>query len=273
MLTYEIQIRLGVAIGLFVIIALIETILPRRNLSYQRGRRWPANIALVFFNSLVIRLLFPVAAVGFALICTARGWGVFNLIELPTWLEFVGTLLLLDLLIYGQHIAFHYIPWFWRLHAMHHADQDFDVSTGGRFHPGEVILSMLIKFLAILLIGPAASAVIAFEVLLNASSTFNHANIALPKGLDRYLRLLLVTPDMHRVHHSSDRKETNSNFGFFLPWWDRLFGTYRAQPALGHDAMQIGLLDFRAESDLALHRMIAQPFRAEHAKRRKKAKH
>jgi sterol desaturase/sphingolipid hydroxylase (fatty acid hydroxylase superfamily) len=211
-------------------------------------------------DTLLVRILFPTTAVGLALVGEARGFGLFNAVALPVWVSVVGSVIILDLAIYLQHVLFHAVPALWRLHRMHHADLEFDVSTGLRFHPIEIALSMLIKFAVIAALGAPAVAVLIFEVLLNATSMFNHGNVRLPLGFDRILRWLVVTPDMHRVHHSILSGETNSNFGFNLPWWDRLFGTYRAQPAAGHEAMTIGIEQFREPRELRLDRMLLQPF-------------
>jgi sterol desaturase/sphingolipid hydroxylase (fatty acid hydroxylase superfamily) len=192
-----------------------------------------------------------------------RGWGLFNLMAVPAWVGVVSSVVVLDLAIYLQHVLFHAVPVLWRLHRMHHADLEFDVSTGLRFHPLEILLSMLIKFTVIVALGAPAVAVLIFEVLLNATSMFNHGNVRIPTSLDRTLRWIVVTPDMHRVHHSILSRETNSNFGFNLPWWDRLFGTYWAQPTAGHDGMTIGIEQFREPRELGLDRMLLQPFRGD----------
>jgi sterol desaturase/sphingolipid hydroxylase (fatty acid hydroxylase superfamily) len=260
---YEPYIRLGVFGGVFVVMAVWELIGPRRKLSIGRGWRWPNNLGVVVANTLLVRLVFPTTAVGLALVADARGWGLFNLLALPPWVGVVCSVVLLDLAIYFQHVLFHAVPALWRLHRMHHADLEFDVSTGLRFHPIEILLSMLIKFTVVAALGAPALAVLVFEVLLNASSMFNHGNVRLPLGLDRILRWMIVTPDMHRVHHSILSRETNSNFGFNLPWWDRLFGTYRAQPAAGHEAMTIGIAQFRDRRELGLDRMLLQPLRGD----------
>jgi sterol desaturase/sphingolipid hydroxylase (fatty acid hydroxylase superfamily) len=223
--------------------------------------RWSNNLALVAVDTLVVRVTFPVVAVGLAAMAEQRGWGLLNSFQLPPWLGFGLALLALDLVIYLQHVMFHAVPALWRLHRMHHADLEFDVTTGLRFHPGEIVLSMGIKLAAVAALGPPAAAVLVFEMLLNATAMFNHGNIRLPPGLDRVLRWLVVTPDMHRVHHSVRTEETNSNFGFNLPWWDRLLGTYRAQPATGHEGMTIGIDRFRTRRDLWLDRMLIQPLR------------
>ncbi|MDX1514366.1 MAG: sterol desaturase family protein [Gammaproteobacteria bacterium] len=255
-------IRLGFFFGVFAVMALWELRWPRRARSLGRRQRWPGNIGVVIVDTLVLRLLFPTAAVGVALGAESRGWGVFNALDWPAWAEIVLCVVLLDLAIYLQHVMFHAVPAFWRLHRMHHADLDIDVTTGARFHPVEIILSMLIKFGVILMLGPPAVSVLIFEVLLNATSMFNHSNAYIPERIDRVLRLFLVTPDMHRVHHSVEDFETNSNFGFNLPWWDRLFGTYRAQPQAGHAGMTIGLNSFRDLGTCAgLAGMLMIPFR------------
>src|SRR5438552_18701534 len=207
------------------------------------------------------RIVAPTGAVGFALFAKERGWGLFNMVTLPAWLELLLALFLLDLAIYLQHRLFHYAPVLWRLHRMHHADLDVDVTTGARFHPVEILLSLAIKFGAITAIGAPPLGVFLFEVLLNATSMFNHSNIFIPPRLERVLRWMVVTPDMHRVHHSILRPETNSNFGFNLPIWDRLFRTYRAQPAAGHDGITLGIEQFRDAKELRLFRMLLQPFR------------
>jgi sterol desaturase/sphingolipid hydroxylase (fatty acid hydroxylase superfamily) len=198
--------------------------------------------------------------VGVAWLAVDRGWGLLNNIGLPFWLSFIGSVVALDLVVYLQHVLFHAVPGFWRLHMVHHADLDFDVTTGNRFHPIEILLSMLVKASAVVVLGPPVAAVLAFEVLLNATSMFNHGNVRIPTGLDRALRLLVVTPDMHRVHHSVVPIETNSNFGFNLPWWDRILGTYRAQPRAGHLGMTIGVRQFRDPQRLTLGRLLALPF-------------
>jgi sterol desaturase/sphingolipid hydroxylase (fatty acid hydroxylase superfamily) len=261
--TYEPYIRLGAFGGVFVAMALWEFIQPRRKQSIGRGWRWPNNLGVVALNTLLVRVVFPATAVGLALVAEARGWGLFNLVALPAWVGVVSSVVVLDLAIYLQHVLFHAVPALWRLHRMHHADLDFDVSTGLRFHPIEIVLSMLIKFTVVAALGAPALAVLIFEVLLNATSMFNHGNVRIHAGLDRILRWLVVTPDMHRVHHSILSRETNSNFGFNLPWWDRLFGTYRAQPAAGHDGMTIGIEQFRDRRELGLDRMLLQPFRGD----------
>ena len=261
LLANEPAIRLSVFLGIFAVMALWEVAAPRRERRFTRLKRWPNNIGIVVVNTVVLRLAFPVAAVGMAAVAEAGGWGLLNSHAPPAWLAVVIAVVLLDLAIYLQHVMVHAVPAFWRLHRMHHADLDFDVTTGARFHPIEILLSMMIKLLVVAALGAPPVAVLIFEVMLNASSMFNHGNVRIPEGLDRVLRWFVVTPDMHRVHHSALRRETNSNFGFSLPWWDRLFGTYRAQPAAGHDAMTIGIEQFREPGDLRLDRMLIQPFK------------
>jgi sterol desaturase/sphingolipid hydroxylase (fatty acid hydroxylase superfamily) len=258
-LPYEPMIRLGAFAGIFAVMAFWELLAPRRDLEFGRGLRWPNNLGVLVVDTLVLRLVFPTAAVG--LVAEAQGWGLFNAFAVPGWLAVISSVILLDLAIYLQHVLFHAVPALWRLHRMHHADLAFDVSTGVRFHPIEILLSMLIKLTLVAALGIPALGVLLFEVLLNATSMFNHGNVRMPERLDRVLRWIVVTPDMHRVHHSATPRETNSNFGFNLPWWDRLFGTYRAQPAAGHDAMIIGIEQFRDPGELRLDRMLLQPFR------------
>ena len=230
-LEYAPYIRLAVFGSVFAVMAIWELVEPRRTQSIGRGRRWPNNLGVVVLDTLLIRILFPTTAAGLALVAEDRGLGLFNVVPLPAWIGVVASVILLDLAIYFQHVLFHAVPVLWRLHRMHHADLNIDVSTGLRFHPIEILLSMAIKLAVVLALGAPAVAVLVFEMLLNATSMFNHSNIRMPNSFDRLLRWLVVTPDMHRVHHSILTRETNSNFGFNLPWWDRLFGTYRAQPA------------------------------------------
>lgn len=263
LLAHEPMVRLSGFLGVFALAALWEALVPRRPRALSRALRWTNNLALVALNTVAVRLAVPVAAVGAALFAEANGLGLFNVLDAPGWLAFAATLLVLDLAIYLQHVVFHAVPPLWRLHRMHHADLEFDVTTGLRFHPLEIVVSMLWKLVVVIALGAPAAAVVAFEVLLNASSMFNHANARLPLGVDRALRLALVTPDMHRVHHSVRREETDSNYGFCLTWWDRLFRTYRAQPRDGHAGMTIGLERFRAAGELRLDRMLLQPLRGD----------
>ncbi len=258
---HEPAIRLSIFIGVFALMALWEIRAPRRPLTVSRTQRWTANLGIVVLNTVLLRLLFPAAAVGMALFAQQHGWGVFNYFRVPGGLALLASVIILDGAIYLQHVMVHAVPALWRLHRVHHADLDFDVTTGARFHPLEIVLSMLIKFAVITVLGPPLVAVVIFEVLLNATSMFNHSNVRLPAGLDRVLRWLVVTPDMHRVHHSVEDDETNSNFGFSLPWWDRLFGTYRAQPRAGHEHMSVGIRGYRDPKQVArLTGMLALPF-------------
>tara|TARA_R110002012_G_scaffold28496_1_gene89524 strand:- start:1243 stop:2097 length:855 start_codon:yes stop_codon:yes gene_type:complete len=260
-LAAEATIRLSIFLGVLVAMALWEVAAPRRRREIPRVIRWTNNLALVVVDTIILRLSFPVIAVGLAVVAEDRGWGLFNNIDAPLWMAVVVSMLLLDLAIYLQHVMFHSVPGLWRLHRMHHADLDFDATTGLRFHPVEIVISMGIKLAVVAALGPPAVAVLLFEVILNATALFNHANIDLPRPVDRVLRLFVVTPDMHRVHHSIDPHETNSNYGFNLPWWDWLLGTYIAQPAKGHEGMEIGIEQFRTPRDLWLDRMLIQPLR------------
>ncbi|NBN65790.1 sterol desaturase family protein [Pannonibacter tanglangensis] len=261
LLEHEQTLRLGAFLGVLVLMAGWELAAPARRLEVPRLLRWSNNLALVVVDTLLVRLAFPVLAVGLALKAEAGGWGLFHALEIPVWLAVVLGVILLDLVIYLQHVLFHFVPGLWRLHRVHHADLDIDVTTGLRFHPVEILLSMGLKLAAVAALGAPALAVLLFEVLLNACAMFNHSNIRLPASVDRVLRLVLVTPDMHRVHHSVIPRETNSNFGFSLSWWDRLLGTYIAQPAEGHEGMRIGVPQFRTRRDLWLDRMLWQPLR------------
>lgn len=258
-LANEPLIRMGFFLGVLLVMATWEFAAPRRRRGIPRLLRWSNNLGVVALDTLLVRLLFPVVAVGLALLAEDRGWGLFNLLQVPGWLAFILSLLALDLAIYLQHVMFHAVPGLWRLHRMHHADLEFDVTTGLRFHPVEILLSMGIKLAVVMALGPPAAAVLVFEVLLNATAMFNHSNVSIPPVIDRVLRLIVVTPDMHRVHHSIHPDETNSNFGFNVPWWDRFLGTYRSQPRDGHLGMTIGIEQFRNPRDLWLDRMLIQP--------------
>jgi sterol desaturase/sphingolipid hydroxylase (fatty acid hydroxylase superfamily) len=260
---HEAIIRLACFLGVFVLMAFAEWLWPKRERPVRRLTRWPHNIAVVVIDTFLARIVLPAGATGVALLAEQHGWGLFNHISLPIWFTVPLTVLLLDLLIYFQHWAFHMAPLLWRLHRMHHADLDVDVTTGARFHPIEILLSLGIKSAVIIPLGAPVVGVLVFEVLLNATSMFNHTNVRIPARLERLLRLVLVTPDMHRVHHSILVRETNSNYGFNLPWWDRLFGTYRAQPEAGHDRVTLGIQQFRDPKELRIHRMLLQPFRNE----------
>ena len=259
----EIILRIACAAAVFAAMAAWEVLAPRRALSIGRLWRWPHNLGIVVVDALVVRLFVPTAAVGAALYAAGHGIGLFHLFDLRLSLAALLGFLVLDLVIYAQHVVFHYVPWLWRLHRMHHADLDIDVSTGLRFHPFEILISLAIKIAIVMAFGIPPVAVFVFEVVLNATSLFNHSNVTMPPWLDSVLRFALVTPDMHRVHHSVQRVEHNSNFGFNLPWWDRLFRTYRREPAAGHDGMTIGLPIFRDPKELRLDRLLTQPFRNE----------
>jgi sterol desaturase/sphingolipid hydroxylase (fatty acid hydroxylase superfamily) len=252
--------RLACFIGVFLAVALGEVIAPRRPLTTDKQQRWLANLSLVAVNTLVVRLLLPVLPVGMAVMARGRGFGLLQAAALPSWLQILLALVSLDLAIYLQHRLFHAWPLLWRLHRMHHTDLDIDVTTGNRFHPLEIVISMLLKVGVVALLGAPPLAVVVFEAVLNATSQFNHGNLSLPLPLDRWLRLVLVTPDMHRVHHSIIPRETDSNFGFNIPLWDRLFGSYRAQPEAGHLGMTIGLKAYRDPAKLTLGRLLLQPF-------------
>lgn len=257
----ELPIRLSFFFGIFAVMAVWEILSPRRKLTVSKGLRWANNLGLIFLNTVILRLLFPTAAVGVALFAQQQGWGLLNYYQLPFTLTIIIAVITMDFVIYLQHVMVHAIPVLWRLHRVHHADLDYDVTTGARFHTIEIILSMLIKFTTIIVLGPPVVAVVIFEVLLNATAMFNHGNIYIPEKIDRVLRLFVVTPDMHRVHHSVHAPLTNSNFGFNLPWWDRLFGTYVAQPLEGHTEMEIGLDDFRDPKQVnTLPGMLMLPF-------------
>jgi len=257
----EVAIRLGFFFGIFAIMTLWEFAAPRRDLTVSKTVRWANNLSLVFLNSFVLSLIFPAAAVGIAIFADQQGWGLFNYRAFPFTVAVFASVVVMDFTIYLQHVMFHAVPVLWRLHRVHHADPDFDVTTGTRFHTIEIMLSMLIKFAVVILLGPPVVAVVIFEVLLNASSMFNHGNVRLPKSIDRWLRWIVVTPDMHRVHHSVNDDEANSNFGFSLPWWDRLCGTYRDQPREGHEGMTIGIHYYRDPKTVSwLPGMLVLPF-------------
>lgn len=260
-MAYEPIIRLSAFAGVFIAMAVWEFLAPRRDQVNGRRMRWPSNLGIAFINTLLLRVALPMTAIGLASALQVTGWGLFNLINPPALFSIIASVVALDLTIYLQHVAFHFVPVLWRLHRMHHADLEFDVTTGVRFHPFEIFLSMLIKLIVIAALGASPVAVLIFEVLLNVTSMFNHGNVQIPVPLDRILRWIIVTPDMHRVHHSIRRHETDSNYGFNLPWWDRLFGTYRPQPEAGHTGMTIGIGQFRNPRELRLDRMLIQPFR------------
>ena len=256
-------IRITAFLGILALMALWEVLAPRRPrvVAHSRRRRWPANLGITILNGTLLRFIVPGAALFIAAAATKAGWGLLNYSLFPYWMKLAAAVLLLDLTIYLQHVLFHAVPLLWRIHRMHHADVDLDVTSGGRFHTFEILLSGLIKISAVAALGAPMLGVFLFEVLLNATSMFNHSNVSMPLGMDRVLRLLLVTPDMHRVHHSIEVVETNSNFGFNLPWWDYIFRTYRAQPRLGHTNMVLGIEQFREPVNQRFDRMWLIPFR------------
>jgi sterol desaturase/sphingolipid hydroxylase (fatty acid hydroxylase superfamily) len=256
----ELVIRLVAFLGFFMLIALGEILAPRRVLTISKSSRWTINLAILLLNPLLVNLIFPLLPVGVAYLASKQSWGLLNNLQIPYWLAVLIAVLVLDLIIYLQHVLFHAVPAFWRLHMIHHADLNFDLTTGLRFHPLEIIISMLIKLSAVVALGAPVLGVLIFEIILNATSMFNHSNMHIPGALDRIVRLFVVTPDMHRVHHSVIIKETNSNFGFNLPWWDRLLGTYKAQPEKGHLDMVIGLAQFRDFKKLKFLQLLMLPF-------------
>ncbi|MDH5187413.1 MAG: sterol desaturase family protein [Rhodospirillaceae bacterium] len=261
LLGMEQPIRLSFFFGIFALMAILEIISPRRKLSVSKPLRWFSNLGIVVLNTLIARAVLPMAPIMFASLSAEMGWGIFNLFAIPPVIAIIATIILMDFTIWLQHVMVHAVPILWRLHRLHHADLDYDVTTGARFHPIEILLSLGIKFAVIALLGAPAAAVLVFEIVLNAMAMFNHANFKLPLGVDAILRTLFVTPDMHRVHHSIVPQETNSNFGFNLSIWDRLFGTYIAQPTGGHEGMTIGLDMFRTVKDERLDQMLIQPFK------------
>jgi sterol desaturase/sphingolipid hydroxylase (fatty acid hydroxylase superfamily) len=256
----ELWIRLGFFFGILIIMFLWEMVIPRRPLTTSKRTRWFNNFSLVLIDSVAVRLAFPAGLTGVALLAQQRVWGIFHLLEFPLLLKIILGVLILDLAIYLQHVMFHSAPLLWRLHMVHHSDMDIDVTTGVRFHPIEIALSMGIKAIVVILSGAPAVAVLIFEIILNGTSMFNHGNVRYPQNVDSIFRLLVVTPEMHRVHHSTIRWETNSNLGFNFPWWDRLFGTYRSQPAKGHLEMTIGLDQYKDPRRLTLPWLLALPF-------------
>lgn len=253
-------LRLAVFFGVLALMMVAEFFWPRRSQTVSRQKRWPHNLALAVLDFVLVRLVFPVSLAGFCLFAAQKSWGIFNTLDAPFWLTFSLSLLALDVLIYGQHIVLHKIPLLWRLHRVHHTDTEFDVTTALRFHPIEILLSMLVKFTAAAILGAPPEAAMAFEIILNTAAMFNHGNVKIPEKLDQWLRRIVVTPDMHRVHHSAVRVETDSNYGFSISLWDRIFGTYCAQPREGHEAITIGLDIFRKEEDMHLGKLLIQPF-------------
>jgi len=260
LMTQETLIRMGCFAAIFALAAIAEAVAPRRALSVSKARRWFANLAMQAIDAVIPRLIFPLLPMGLAMFMADRGWGLLNVFPIASTAAIVIGVAALDLTLYFQHVLFHRTPLLWRLHKVHHTDQDIDVTTGLRFHPLEIILSLIIKLAVVAAIGPPAAAVLIFEVLLNGASMFNHGNLRIPLLWDRIIRAVLVTPDMHRVHHSVIVRETNSNYGFSVPWWDHLFGTYRDQPAEGHDGMRIGLKGYHDDRSLSLSSLLVMPF-------------
>ncbi|MGY8814630.1 MAG: sterol desaturase family protein [Gammaproteobacteria bacterium] len=257
----EVPIRVVSFLSIFIVMAILELLFPRRKLIVSKCVRWANNLGLVIFNSIILRLLFPAAAVGVASFVELQQWGLITFYKVPFSLSLLLTIVVMDFVIYLQHVMFHAVPLLWRIHRVHHADLDYDVTTGARFHPIEILLSMLIKFITILVLGPPVIAVVIFEVVLNMTAMFNHSNVRLPLMVDKILRCFVVTPDMHRVHHSIEDDEANSNFGFNLSWWDRLFATYKDQPRAGHEDMVIGIHHYRDPKQVdQLPGMLALPF-------------
>ena len=256
-------VRPAVFVVVFLLMALAETAYPRKALSQNRWQRWVTNWSLVLVNTFALRVFVPVLAVGLAVYVDAKGWGLLGLIDLPKWVEIVAAVVLLDLAIYGQHLVSHKVPLLWRVHKVHHVDRDIDVTTGSRFHPIEILLSMAFKLACVVVLGPSAVAVFLFEVILSTSAMFNHSNVRLPTGVDRIVRMLIVTPDTHRVHHSIVHHETDSNYGFFLSIWDRVFNTYIAQPDTGHDGMTIGLEGYQTDGPSQLVWSLLLPLEGE----------
>lgn len=260
MITPESITRFSIFLVLLAIFGTLELRNPRRRKTMRKSIRWFSNLALASINAITVPLLLPIVALGMAELAQQRGWGLFNVFEAPYLAAFLISFLAFDFVIYSQHRVFHMVPILWRLHRVHHSDVDLDVSSAVRFHVIEIFLSMLIKLATVVVLGPPVLAVLAFEIYLSSASLFHHANLRLPQRLDAFLRWFIVTPDMHRVHHSVVRTETDSNFSFALPWWDYLLGTYCAQPAAGHEGMEVGIEIFRDEKDQQLHRLLAQPF-------------
>jgi len=255
------MISLGAFAGVFVVMGILEALFPRKYRTQPRFLRWANNLTIVVLYSVLVRILFPVTAITVAVFTMSKDWGLLNLFDLPVWLHIALSIIVLDFAIYWQHVASHKIPIIWAFHKMHHADRDIDVSTGSRFHPVEIALSMIYKMLVILVLGPLAVSVFVFEIIVSASAMFNHANVKLPLWLDKLLRILVVTPDMHRVHHSTIRRETDSDYGFFLAIWDRIFGSYIDQPQEGHDDMTIGLPQYQTDKPSHLLWCLILPFK------------
>lgn len=255
----EAAVRMTVFLVIFASMAVWEFAAPRRPLAMGKAVRWFSNLVIIFVNTILVRIIFPIMPVALAVLARGRGWGLFNQFNAPSWIEFVAALALLDLAIYAQHVMFHTLPPLWRLHLVHHTDLDFDVTTGLRFHPVEAVISLITRLSAVSVIGPDPAAVALFEIVVNGMAMFNHGNVRMPAGVERVLRYVAVTPDMHRTHHSVVVGETNSNFGLTISWWDRIFGTYRQDPAAGHEGMAVGLEGYRDGRELSLPRLFVLP--------------
>lgn len=256
----DLIIRITAFAGIFAVMVVWELMAPRRQWHTSKAKRWVINLALVAVNSLFTRALLASGALGAAVLAGQGEVGLFHQLDWPSWTEVIIAVVVFDLVVYFQHVLMHAVPILWRLHMVHHSDLDFDVTTGGRFHPIEIALSMFIKIGAVILIGASPVAVLMFEVLLNATSMFNHSNVHIPVFVDRVLRWIVVTPDMHRIHHTVIPQETNRNFGFNLPWWDRVLGTYLSDPSKGHEHMTIGLEQYRDPTQLTWLGLVALPF-------------
>lgn len=257
---FDIAIRVIAFLSMFGLMASWEAIAPRRKTATLKVSRWIANLSVAVLNTMVIRIVMASGAVGVAMVTAENGWGILNMLHWPVWIEIVLAVLLLDLMIYLQHLGFHAVPVLWKIHMVHHADPDYDVTTAVRFHPVEALLSMVLKMAGVAIIGASPTSVLAFEVILNGMAMFNHANVRMPAFVDRILRWMVVTPDMHRIHHSIFPRENNRNFGFNLPWWDYMFGTYLASPSRGHERMTFGLKKFRSPACLKLLNILKLPF-------------
>ncbi len=260
MMQHESLIRISMFLGFLVVMAVWEILQPRRALTQSKGKRWFVNLAITVVDMAFVRYTLGAAAVSMAVYAQSSGWGFLNGLQIHGAAAFLITIVVMDMAIYLQHVMSHALPIFWRLHRVHHTDLDYDVTTGLRFHPFEIFISMIYKVALAAALGANPLGMVVFEVILNSSSQFNHGNVRIPKAVDRILRLFIVTPDMHRVHHSWKIKETNSNFGFFLTWWDRLLGTYRDQPDDGHKEMTIGLMEYRDIEKLSILNLLMMPF-------------
>ena len=260
-LNNETTLRLGIFLSILILMMIMEALFPRKARVLKRGHRWTSNLLLILIDTLFVRLVFPIVAVGVAAISLEKGWGLFNVTDLPLWADVVLAIILLDMAIYWQHVAYHHVPFLWALHKVHHVDRDIDVTTGSRFHPIEIGLSLAYKMCLVVILGAPVLAVIIFEIILNGCAMFNHSNVKLPLSLDRLLRRFIVTPDMHRVHHSTIMSETNSNYGFSTSFWDRVFKSYTAQPSKGHEGMVIGLEEHQASGPASLTWSLLLPFK------------